>query len=289
MLVGEPEAGKSWLALLATAERLSIGQRVLFIDFENTATEIVGRLRDLGVDDKFIFGLFVYVRPQDPLDIDIATIAPDAALAVLHGTTDAMLLHGLKLTDNNDVAELLRRLARPLADAGAAVLLADHVTKDREGRGRWALGAQHKMAGTDVTYALDAIRPFARGLSGLSKLTVSKDRPGFVRAVSVGGKLVGEVRFISDPDGQFAITISPASENEDGGFRPTAYMERVSRFLESQSGTVSLRIIRANVSGKAEYIGEAARRLAIEGFASMADGPRGSVLYTSIKPFREEA
>jgi hypothetical protein len=287
-LVGEPEAGKGWLALRGCAGRLAVGERVVYFDFETTAPEIVGRLRSLGVLDTHIFGLFSYVRPQEPLDVDVTAIAPDATLAVIDGVTESMVLHGWDVRDNKDVAEFLKKLARPLADAGAAVLLIDHVTKDREGRGRWALGAQHKLAGTDVTYMLEAIRPFGRGMSGLSRLLVSKDRPGHVRAHSAGGRVVGDVRFTSEEDGLVTVEIVPTVEPEDGGFRPTVYMERVSRFLEAQAGQASLRLIRGAVSGRAEYIAEAARRLVVEGFATMADGPRGSVLYTSSKPFRED-
>jgi hypothetical protein len=82
---------------------------------------------------------------------------------VVDGVTKAMVLQGLDIRDNKDVAEFLTKLARPLADAGAAVLLIDHVTKDREGRGRWELGAHHKLAGTDLTHMLEPIRSFGRG------------------------------------------------------------------------------------------------------------------------------
>lgn len=286
-LVGEPEAGKGWLALRGCAGRMAVGERVVYFDFETTAPEIVGRLRSLGVPDTHIFGLFSYVRPQEPLDVDVTAIAPDATLAVIDGVTESMVLHGWDVRDNKDVAEFLKKLARPLADAGAAVLLIDHVTKDREGRGRWALGAQHKLAGTDVTYMLEAIRPFGRGMTGLSRLLVSKDRPGHVRAYSAGGRVVGDVRFTSEEGGLVTVEIVPAVGPEDDGFRPTAYMERVSKFLEGQADPMSQRAIEAGVSGKVQYVREAARRLVAEGFATMADGPRGSVLFASFRPFRE--
>src|SRR5689334_11769285 len=46
----EPEAGKGWLALTASKERLEAGGTVLYIDYEDTALNVIVRLRDLGVD-----------------------------------------------------------------------------------------------------------------------------------------------------------------------------------------------------------------------------------------------
>ena len=60
----------------------------------------------------------------------------------MDGITEAMSLHGLQLQDNNDVARFMVMLPRRFARTGAAALLIDHVTKDRETRGRYAIGAQ---------------------------------------------------------------------------------------------------------------------------------------------------
>jgi hypothetical protein len=67
------------------------------------------------------------------------------------------------------------------------VVCLDHVIKNRETGGRYALGAQHKLAGvTGATYVFSVIRPLARAKSepveGIVSLTVTKDRPGYVRA-----------------------------------------------------------------------------------------------------------
>jgi hypothetical protein len=209
VLAGEPGSAKGWLACAACAERISMGEPVVYLDFEDTAASIVSRLRALAVADEDVAKWFSYVRPEEPLDVDVASFVPQGAtLVVLDGMTEAMTLHNLSPYDNAEVARFLTRLARPLADSGPAVLILDHVTKDRDSRGRWAIGAQHKLAGTDVTYALEIIRPFGRGLHGLSRLTVSKDRVGFVNAASAGGKRVGDVELRSDPDGRPEVTVS---------------------------------------------------------------------------------
>jgi hypothetical protein len=287
MVVGEPETGKGWLVLRACAERLRLGEHVLYIDFEDTAAGIVARLRALGVTDDRILEFFHYVRPDDPLgNVDPRTIAPGVTLVVLDGTTEALALFGLRLESNTDQAQLLTLVARPFAESGAAVVIVDHVPKDREHRGRGAIGAQHKLAGTDVTYVVKSITPFGRGMTGRSKLLVDKDRPGFIRAVSAGAKVVGEIAFESDPEtGAMAVEVFPATA-EQGGFRPTALMERISRFLEGRDEPVSQRTVRDGVRGQTEAKALALERLISEGYVTVTDGPRGAKLHRLSGPFR---
>lgn len=288
MVVGEPETGKGWLVLRACAERLRLHEHVLYIDFEDTAAGIVARLRALGVTDDLILEFFHYVRPDEPLgNVDPRTISPKkTTLVIIDGTTEALALFGLKLESNTDQAQLLTMLARPFAEASAAVVIVDHVPKDREHRGRGAIGAQHKLAGTDVTYVVKTITPFGRGMTGRSKLLVDKDRPGFIRAVSLGAKVVGEIAFESDPEtGRMAVEVFPAAA-EQGGFRPTALMERISRFLEGRDEPVSTLTIRNAVGGQTEAKLLALQRLIEEHHVEVDPGPRGAKLHRSAVPFR---
>jgi hypothetical protein len=286
MVVGEPEAGKGWLVLRACAERLRMGEHILYVDFEDTAAAIVSRLRALGVPDDRILEFFHYVRPDERLNVDAQTICPEATLVVIDGTTEALALFGLKLESNVDAAELLKAIARPFADQGAAVVIVDHVPKDREKRTRGGIGAQHKLAGTDVTYVVKTITPFGRGLSGRSKLLVDKDRPGYIRAVSAGAKVAGEIAFESDPEsGRMAVEVFAAPESP-GGFRPTALIERISRFLEAASEPASGRTIREAVGGQTDAKLVALERLLSEGYVIAEPGPRGAKLHRSVVPFR---
>jgi len=53
-------------------------------------------------------------------------------------------------------------LARPITDTGAALVEVDHVAKNRETRGRFAIGGQQKLAGVAVAYGVEVIdRPSA--------------------------------------------------------------------------------------------------------------------------------
>lgn len=290
-LYAEPEGAKTWLALAACHEQIQLGEPVLFLDFEDSAIGVVERLRSLSLTDEQIGQLFVYIRPESPATPAIVSELPGigATLAVLDGVTEAMTLQGWEIGDNSDVARFVELLPRPLARMGAAVWMLDHVTKDRNGRGRYAIGAQHKLAGlSGAAYSSEVIHPFGRGMAGLSRLTVTKDRPGFVRPHSVYGKGAGAVRLVSSPeDGSVEIRIEPAEDVTDEGFRPTTLMERVSRWLED-NGEQSQSAVERSVTGKTEFLRKALLTLAAEGFVSMRDGPRGSRLCASVQSFRKD-
>lgn len=80
------------------------------------------------------------------------------------------------------IAEWRKLLIKPALNVGAATLTTDHVVKNREARGSYAIGAQHKLAGlTGAQFLMERVQPFGRGLKGRSKLLVSKDRNGGLR------------------------------------------------------------------------------------------------------------
>lgn len=282
----EPEAGKGWLALTACKERLAAGEAVLYIDYEDTAVNIVARLRDLGVADEVILERFRYVRPDEPIDDWSGISVPLAGnLVIIDGVTEALAVEGLDMANNQDVAAFYTRLPRPFAAVGSAVLLIDHVVKDREARGRYAIGAQHKLAGVDVAYRLDVVRPFARGKQGVVKVTVTKDRPGYVRQHSVDCERVGLFKGSSTPDGRMTTTLEPAEAGTDP-FRPTHLMERVSLELEQRPG-LNKRGVRL-IRGNKDSLELALELLIAEGYAE-ARAERQSIRHYSLKPFREES
>jgi len=127
------------------------------------------------------------------------------------------VLHGLDPLSNPDVERFFEMLPRRLARRGLPVLLTDHVTKDREGRGRYAIGAQHKLAAIDgAAYSLAVVRPFGRGLAGAALLTVTKDRPGYVRQAAGPGGRIGELRVASLEEGRVTVGIEPPTASETG-------------------------------------------------------------------------
>lgn len=263
-LNGESESGKTWLALLACAQEIALGHDVAYIDFEDDEISAVERLRSLGVDKKAIEAHVLYVRPDEPLnDTDRDALISEfvdreVTLIVLDGMTEGLVLHGLSMLNNDDIAEYHRKLSRPFLDeTRAAVVHIDHVVKDKSSRGRYAIGAAHKLAAVDVAYTLESITEFARGRSGSSKLLVMKDRPGHVKGLA-NGKVVGYVSVealahddvtnldpvivtitVTDPDAQRPVVA--ASDT-------SVVKQRLSEFLR-RVGKASQRQIMQEVTG----------------------------------------
>lgn len=295
-VAAEPEAGKTWLMLVVASSELAKGKRVLYIDFEDSPESIIMRLAALGTPHQAIIERFDYVRPEtgfsEAAREQLAQlITPDTSLAVLDGVTEAMSLLDLKPKDDVDVASFWRRLPRWISDQGPAVVLLDHVVKDKETRGRWATGSQHKLAGLNgAAYQLELVKPFGIGMTGKSRLIVVKDRPGQVRphGVNTSGDRCwwADLVLESCPDGSVMASLAPPVEH-DGPFRPTAIMRKVSDALAGAPAPLSVREIQDRVGGRQEVVRAAIARLVDEGYVAVEDGPRGARLHRLVKPFED--
>lgn len=303
-LHGESESGKSWVAQAEAARILADGGRVLFLDFESDAGAIVERLRLLGADDRAVVERFAYVHPEvDPRNPNEAPtfeamLTQRFDLAVLDGVTDAVGLFGLESRDNDALTLWARFLPKRIADeTGAAVVMVDHVTKDAESRGRFAIGGQAKLATiTGAAYTVETSQPLGRGLRGVIVLRVAKDRPGYVRGHSgrqrASDRTQEAARIIVDStDDVVVVTVEPPTgDTADAGgtFRPTTLMERISEALEvSTRGPLSFRQLDDVVHGKADAKRGAIRILAVEGHVTVKPGPRGANMHELVKPYRQ--
>ena len=291
---GEPETGKGWLTKMVSAEVIAQGFNVVYIDLEDDPASMVAGLRALGASSESIVRNFHYLRPDEPLmgraGVEFWTWFEDLspALVVLNGVTEFYGLHGLNLKDNGDAAKALDLLPRrAVRMTGAAMLQVDHVVKSKDDRGRFALGAGHKLAGIDgAAYSVEILDPLGRGLHGKVRLTVVKDRPGFVRQFAAGGKVAAEMHLVSTGNGPLAAELRPPASGEQ--FRPTVLMERLSRFMEdgrerSQHDTLG------GVGGKQAYKRQALEALVEGKYLSKGQGGRGALLYKSLRPFRDDS
>jgi hypothetical protein len=290
-VVSETEAGKTWVGLAASIHEMAAGCHVFFIDFEDDQGSVVGRLLNLGVDPEAIHQLFHYFRPEHPLaGVHLAALCEELAsygpsLAMIDGITEAMELHGLNPIDNTDIAKFNRMVSSPLAASGAAQVSFDHVVKNREGRGRYALGGVHKLnIVSGAGYTLENRQPFGIGVTGRSTLKIAKDRPGQLRCNAVD-KWYGDLVLASNADGTAEVSIeSPqerVAERESEQFRPTNLMEKVSRYLEEEDGPRSQNQILGDVKGKRDYKILALKLLREEGYVTK------TTPHESIKPYRE--
>lgn len=184
-VIGEMESGKSWLLLASTAAELDLGRHVVYLHFEESdPSDTVERLTLLGVTESQMLKLFRFVAPQRQVSHEALArlLDPAPSLVVFDGVNEAMSLHGWGIRDEDGAASFRRHLVMPCTRIGAATVSADHVVKDKEARGRNALGSIHKGNGLSGSLLLlENADPFGRGQRGRSHLFVTKDRPGHLR------------------------------------------------------------------------------------------------------------
>jgi hypothetical protein len=78
------------------------------------------------------------------------------------------------------------------------------------------------------------------------------------------------------------------SRGDEGEFRPTGLMEKVSRYLEVHPDACSRNQIEEAKLGKREYVRVAIDRLVVEGYATEFEGPRRARLVRLERAFRED-
>ncbi|HEU5084458.1 MAG TPA: bifunctional DNA primase/polymerase, partial [Acidimicrobiales bacterium] len=302
---GESESGKS-LVVQAEAARL-IGERrdVLYIDFESDAGAVVGRLLDMGATPDLIRAHFTYLRPDnDPRRFphereEFAAVAAGRyALAVIDGMTDALGVFGAGTKDNDEIASFMRSFPRLLAvRTGAAVIIIDHVTKDADSRGRFALGGQAKMNALDGSaYVVEVVEALGRGLRGAVSLRVAKDRPGGVRPHCGPFRKLDRTQeaarvVIDSTGGSIEVHVEAPHRTVDSDpeaaktWRPTVLMQKVSDFLEHAVAGVSQTTIEEGLGGTRDHVRKALALLVAEGFVEVESGPRNARLHSLSRPY----
>jgi hypothetical protein len=293
-LSGEPEALKSWLALLATAQELLVGHRVVYVDLEDSASGVVERLRAMGVSDDLLRAHFAYVNPHGGLTPQaresLTATVQGAALVVIDAATEALAMQQLDPNSGAEVATWLALLPRWAASHGPAVLVLDHVVKNADNRGRFATGSQHKLAGVDgVALLIEPVAPGGRGMVGRSRLFLSKDRHGHVskhaRQTQAGKRWVGDLVVDSKSVPSFVdVVVFPPSEQEPV-FLPTTVMARVSEALATAGEPLSETGVVTRVAGKAQTVRQALAALVDRGFVTWETGPRNAKLHRLVKPY----
>jgi putative DNA primase/helicase len=289
VVTGESEALKTWLMAAAAADELAAGRSVVWIDGDDVgAGVLLERLRLFGADDEAIAQRFLYVLPDGPLELGsrgrlLARISEhDCRLAILDGFNPLLALHSLDPNSGVDV-EMFYRLINPIRKAGPAVVLTDNVVKSSETRGAWAIGSERKKSKAEVQLGMKTLVPLVRGGIGRAKITVHKDRPGHLTRPSPG------ILVIDGTTIPYSWRIEEEqSRDDDGGFRPTELMERVSKYLELAHEAQSLKAIEENVTGNNQYVRRAAVMLCTDGYASETAGPRGARMIELERIYRAD-
>lgn len=296
-VAGESGSGKTWTALAACAQELVSGEHTVFIDMEDDAAAVIARLLDMHVDPDAIRARFVYLNPSGSLDPEgaaklVALLhARRPTLVVIDSTGEGLALDGANPNADEEVARWFRRLPAMLAataygdEPGPAVLVLDHQSKDGSGS-MWPIGSQRKRAAiSGAQYVQEAVSAFAKGHRGYAVIKCAKDRHGTYRAA----QRVARLTVTPDDDGVLVQLggFHDADHEPGEAFRPTGYMERISRALELVTAPVSFNGVVERVEGKRAHVRTALDVLVSEGYVTTTSGPRGSILHTLASPYRE--
>jgi hypothetical protein len=227
-----------------------------------------------------------YYGPREPFDeLAVAEIKRDVAehdvtLIVIDSLGEAFGLEGVDEDKDKDVAPWMRRIARPLADAGPAVLNIDHATKAADNPLHPSGSKRKRAAITGQSYLAEAPQPLTRENGGRVTLKCAKDRHGHYRR----GTLVASIELNIYPDGTIVHVHAPAERQRDAD-APSAKLdlmerkavEAVTREGEplSQNRLEELMNVKASAKAKRAGMEQAVAR----GTLRQKPGPRRSVLY----------
>lgn len=193
-LVGEPESGKTLLALCVLSDELFKGNSVLIVDVDhNGAAPTVSRLRSLGVQETVLTdpSKFRYCAPEDTVEL-LAVVAeakqwkPTAVLVDSVG--EVLPMFGASSNNADEYTAVHRQVFTALANSGACVVLIDHEPKNSNTAQYGATGTIAKKRAIDgALYRVSVKRQFVPGEGGKASLTVLKDRHGSVNKISQNG------------------------------------------------------------------------------------------------------
>ena len=290
-IYGESESGKSWVAQIATAEMLKTDKKVIYIDFESDAIDIVNRLKALGVTRANLLQYFTYIRPEGAREVDDpywqAILEPDSAtLIIIDGVTESLTMWGGETKDNDAITRWMRIFPRTVATAsGAAVVLIDHITKNADTRGRFAIGGQAKLATIDgAAYLVEPLEALAPGRTGTLTMRVTKDRPGFIRKIAGMWRKSDRTQeaaifTIDSTKAQMQYVIGvPLGEDEAEANKEFKKIREVAEFIHNHPGCTR-RIIQEGVAGSKEVMGDRISELISAGWVDNKGNDRSFILY----------
>jgi hypothetical protein len=282
---GPPESAKTLLAWIVALEAMRRhGAGVAHIDFEMGPHATRELLEDLGATADEIRSVY-YVEPDGPPDEHDLNVIVDAGLSlvIIDAAAGAYDASGLDDNSRKDAEKFARTWVNPLWRAGLETILIDHVVKNSEARGRYAIGSERKVGQVDVHLGLELVKPLTRGGSGLIKIRRHRDRPAWLRS-----PYVAELELHSDPE-THAITWAwrtPSGEATDANaFRPTVLMERASEYVRLHE-PCSRNQVEKGIKGKStDWKRTAMDLLVAEGYCGETEGARNARLLTFLRPF----
>lgn len=293
---GDPESAKTWLAQIAVVEALDAGQSAAMIDVDhNGPNHTAARLLLLGARPEHLADpdRFRYYEPEDGEELRAAVddvVARRPAVVLIDSLGEIFPMLGVKTNEGDELTAALRLVCARPAAAGSCVITIDHLPKGTEARATgFAIGSIAKKRMIRGSYLrVEARTQPAPGAIGRITLRIEKDTNGSLRRSS-GGGYAGTFTLDSTAEHVTTWTIGrdETPKNDDGTFRPTHVMEKVSRYVESND-QCSVTDLRRGVGGKAKVVDTAVAILLDEGFLTTLPGARNSTLHHAAVNYRED-
>lgn len=236
LIHGDPESGKTWLCLAAVASALAAGDKAAIIDLDhNGARSILSRLQQLGAEDHALAdkNRFRLAEPDTSCELkqvvaNLLTFSP--AVVTIDSLGEVLPLFGANSNSADDFTTVHASVITPLAKAGVAVLVVDHLPKNADSRqfGPTGTNAKSRAVG-GVSIRVTATRPFTPGVGGEAMLELFKDRHGGIRqhlsnpsgggikpiigtfTLTVDGE-TGELHYAITPEGTGMSTTKPGRD-----------------------------------------------------------------------------
>jgi hypothetical protein len=292
---GDSGAGKGWVVLAAVAQELDAGNHTLWVDAEDpNETTIVGRLLDIGVDPQVIEERFHYINPKSPVGLTAVRLLLDyvekwaVSLVVLDSIGELFGLEGISEDKDVEVGPWMRRVARPLALAGPAVIPIDHGTKAADNPLHPSGSKRKRAAVTGASYLVEVVRPLARGKEGAVRLRCAKDRHGCYAK----GEHAATIEVTSYPDGGVTLNVWQPMPSETA--TPDLPVILAARAAVKAAKAEAEPISRNALEGLMKLKGRAAMKRAgidlalARGALKETAGPRGARLLTYISELPEK-
>jgi RecA-family ATPase len=200
------------VVLTACAEQLRLGNKVVYLDMEDTAVSIIKRLKTIGVTTAEIQENLLYFRPtEESSTAEITSLCAQCAelgvsLVILDSLGEAFGLDSISENNDDEVSPWMRQVPRRLAEAGACVIIVDHSTKANDNP-LYPSGSKRKRAVVGgAAYFVEALQALAQGKGGKLRLTTAKDRHGYHRRATTAAEMVFSP---SGPDDMTVRTYAP--------------------------------------------------------------------------------
>jgi hypothetical protein len=191
VLSGKRASGKTWVTTVWAAQIIRAGGHVMWIDFERQPYGLAQKIRQLGIPAHLADNYLHYASElpaAEKLKADVASYSFGGKHVLL--VIDAFrglqntVAPGSSANDGDAVEQVYLEYLNPCTEAGATVVLLDHIAKTGDGS---TFGSERKESAADYVIKVEQTQPFTKKKPGFSSLTCAKDRYGVIAA----GEMVG--------------------------------------------------------------------------------------------------